>query len=192
MSLKSTPVRFEPTDQAFTVSDFSNLYTATLMDRQSTEYTAPQQAADFFTGLCALKPSWRNRYLANAGYQGIDSVHLHGEYGYVYIVNMGLEQPAALMISISWCVGGDTPNLFRRAIGLLRECMRLQLPADTLIQWFDTMSRFRNGKRTSPHFDPENALNKIAHRIQPMIQLMNERNESFTQAFQMYVKRELK
>ena len=189
MSLQSTPIRHEDNDQPFTITDFSGLFVNALGDRPSTEFTIPQQAADFYTGLCALQPMWRNRYLANSGHQGVDSVHIHGEYGYAYVVNMGVENPAAMFISVSWCVGKDEPDLFRNAVGMLRECMRLQLPVDTLVQWFDTMTRFRSGKRTSPHFDPTNSLNKIRHRALPMVQALNERDQKFTEAFKLFLNR---
>lgn len=189
MSLVVTPVRHNENAEKFTIVDFGNLFTKCLMEAPSTMLTAPHQAAEFYTGLCALQPKWRNQYLANQGHAGVDSVHLHGEYGFVFIVTGGFENPAAMMISKSWCVTEDNPALFCNAIGLLRECMRLQIPADTLVQWFDTMCRRGNGKRTSPHFDPEHALHKITHRVKSMIELMNDRQENFSTVFQPFLSR---
>lgn len=183
MSLAPVPVRYNENAEKFTIVDFGNLFTATLLNGPGSEFTAPHQAAEFYTGLCALQPSWRNTYLANQGHGGVDSVHLHGEYGYVFVVTGGIENPAYMMISKSWIVTEDNPELFNRAVALLRECIRLQLPTDTLVQWFDTMTRRGGGKRVSPHFDPENALHKITHRVGPMIELMNQQHKNFPQSF---------
>lgn len=181
MSLTATPVRHTDGAEKFTQENFAKVFVDTLLRNPGTELTSPNQAAEFYVGLCALQPRFHSVYLANQGYNGVDSIHLHGEYGYVYLVNMGPNEPPAMMISISWCVANDAPDLFRTAIGLLRECMRLQLPTWSLLQWFDTMSRLRSGKRTSPHFDPSNALNKILHRVRPMLALMDESGKNFTE-----------
>lgn len=187
MSLLPVFIPVNENAEKFTLQDFTLLwYHATSARLMGTYFDDPSTAAVFYTGLAALTPGARSVILTNSLKRSDrkaptrDSVHIHGEYGFAYIESTGIENPASLWVSASWGFSKDHPEVFQRAIDLLRECLRLHLPMGTLIHWFDTMSRLTNGKRTSPNFCPEKSFNKIAHRAMPMIELLNANNWKYT------------
>lgn len=182
MALSAVAVPVIENALPITVTDFGQLFCNASLKNPGSDFTAPFQAADFYTGLCALQPKWRNLYLANHGHAGCDSIHIHGEYGYAMLISNGMENAATLFLSESWVIQeGDV--LGAKAVRLLYTCMRLQVPVDLLIQWFDTMTRKQCGKRTSPYFDPIKSLNKIGHRAEPMFALLDNVNKKFPDAF---------
>lgn len=149
-------------------------------DRQFRD-TELQEGVVLLTALCRAQQRHFAKYFSTEAPNDRIGLHVHGEYGFMTVQELNDKSTPTIYISTSYVDAVRDMKLKARATKLARDMITVGFPMYALLQWFDSMYRLDNGRRTSPHFKPVAAFDKLAFVVEPAIDMLLRKSTTYVE-----------